>query len=109
VGAQARDSAKHLSETASLGGWPFVLDQPAALQGRQPTRSKMQYLVPADPASPPPSLKQLRGRARAKLVADIAAGRVVINVAQLIEQSIAKAEEIVNRATDQAKKETDHE
>jgi hypothetical protein len=44
------------------------------------------------------SLNRLNARARAQLVADIVAGRVVIDFAQLIEQSIAKAEEIVNRS-----------
>ena len=50
------------------------------------------------------SLNSLNARARAQLVADVAAGRVVINVAQLIEQSIAKAEEILNRPTAKQKK-----
>jgi hypothetical protein len=42
---------------------------------------------------------KLNARARVQLAADIAAGRVVINVAQFIEQLTAKVEEIVNPGT----------
>jgi len=55
-------------------------------QAANPLRSQMQYLLPANPASPSPSLKQLRERARCSgylIAADYCTGTFTLVDARL--------------------------